>query len=417
MGLPTAAKRGEVTGTILLAMAAFLALLGALTISACTYESNAAVENNGEIQSAVGSHVVSLGNVSKELVLACEVDYLREARVFVAQGGLVSANVRVGKAVQAGESLGTVDDRELQTRLRAMNSRRKYLEEEQRTAASMYQIRRKKSALELEVGTRQARYLAEKIRKAESLYTKGKLSSDALEEVRRNTERQRGLNAITSLELNAMAEEQETREADREAQLDKLRLERRSLEERIESGRLRSPLKGTVVEVSDKVRQAEDVDAPVYMATGEQLCTVAEDAKLGVTALLDEADVSDVKPGDTIAVLQNSRQKGGHATVQAVEYGAFKGRQGFVLRARLDDTVGWLIKGSALCSVATHKRKNVVVLPLRFIRKAEGGYVVCVQSSAGTPVRRAVELGVNDYAVGEIRSGLKVGDTVLICKE
>jgi HlyD family secretion protein len=165
------------------------------------------------------------------------------------------------------------------------------------------------------------------------------------------------------------------------------------------------------------------VGSPV--TSGQPIVTITDSSELSLAAEVDETDVLLVQPG-TPAVAEFDALPGASYPAEVVSVDlapAPSARGGVAYRVRLTLTAGETLDGqaappplpgmSAIVELAVREATDVVTVPVSAVfRDATGDAVWRVED--GVARRQAVEVGAQGAEAVEIRSGLAVGDEVVV---
>jgi len=154
-------------------------------------------------------------------------------------------------------------------------------------------------------------------------------------------------------------------------------------------------------------------------AQGTSLVQISDVTQLYVDCAVDETDVSSVKVGQSVRVVADAfRGKPVDAVVTRVSPAALTTNNVTTVKVRVKILPGskvQLLPGmNATCEFITLQKKNVVVVPNQAIN--DNGEVRVKTADPLKPEKRKVELGEAGNDVVEIKSGLKVGDEVVVAE-
>lgn len=155
------------------------------------------------------------------------------------------------------------------------------------------------------------------------------------------------------------------------------------------------------------------------LAQGTAIVTLADITEMYVMAEVDEVDISRVAVGQDVEInvetLPNVKIAGRVEKIfpqgqeeQNVIY--------FPVRIKVLDLHPDLRPGMTVdVSILTAERKDVLLVPDAAIDRSGGEtHVEVLTDPKGEPERRKVEVGVTDWQLTEIKSGLQVGETVVL---
>lgn len=174
---------------------------------------------------------------------------------------------------------------------------------------------------------------------------------------------------------------------------------------------IRAPFDGQVAWIG--VRQGERITRETLLAT------VIKPEALGVEALIDENDISQVAVGQEVAVTGNDPARSSIAgTVVEVGYlGQTDGELvSFPIRAELSGAASGLLPGMSVdLTVTAQSRQGVLAVPAAAVIGDNGRDLVAVRRGDRL-VRVPVRIGFRQGRFWEVKSGLKPGDLVAVEK-
>ncbi len=194
-----------------------------------------------------------------------------------------------------------------------------------------------------------------------------------------------------------------------ESQLDIVRAEydiaRASFEATRKLVEIESPIAGIVTSI--------DVSVGDYLSAGQALATVASMDKLRVTFAINPSDAFDIEIGQTVMLTtHDGLQQEGHVT--AVASSANPVTRKVDVKLEIDNAdhklrPGLFVRGELILKEMT----NVISIPRPAVIELSGENFVFVAENGGA-VRRKVELGTELDGHVVVRSGLSVGDTLIV---
>jgi len=180
------------------------------------------------------------------------------------------------------------------------------------------------------------------------------------------------------------------------------------LEAQVALAALSAPIDGTVTAVAI---------APELEATGTAVTIAA--STFEVTADVVETDISAMTIGQAATITIDAIDAVISGTVSAIAPAASGTASGsvvsFPVTVTLTGAPSALRAGmTADISIVTASATNVLTVPSAALRGTAGSYRVQVMGADGTPTATSVDVGLVTDATAEIRSGLAVGDVVVI---
>ncbi|WP_431301992.1 HlyD family efflux transporter periplasmic adaptor subunit [Sediminicoccus sp. BL-A-41-H5] len=338
---------------------------------------------------------------------------------------------RYGGAVRQGEVLLRMDRGDVETRLRearAAEIRARQRVEELRGWANGFEVaraRRQLAAAELETTNLRAR-----VQQSQMLLSRGIIPA---EEHRNLIQQQR------NQELQLQAAQQDlaaTMERGSELHLRTAELELANAETRVReletdlgNAEVRAPVSGVVLMPPERQGgqgRAETIEVGSRVSRGQTMFGIGDLAGFLVRGQVDEIDVNQVRPGQSVTVtgdafageVLSGRVASVAAQASADQGGMGRGMPNFAVSIAITDLTpeqrARLAVGmSASLSIITHEREDAVVLPPNAIRDEGGSRVVRVREG-GRVVSRPVTLGISTPEGVEIREGLSPGDVIVL---
>ncbi len=182
--------------------------------------------------------------------------------------------------------------------------------------------------------------------------------------------------------------------------------------EKLTGGTLTAPFDGTILSVAGKVGDEAGTSAFI---------TIADLAHPQVEFSVDETDMDKVAMGETATVsfdaIPDRTFTGKVIRIYPalVTSGGYQVLQGLIqLDLSKETSTPTLVKGlNATVELVQASAQNVVTIPVQALIDLGGGqYGVMVVGADGQPRMKVVEVGLQDAASAEIKSGLSVGDVV-----
>jgi RND family efflux transporter MFP subunit len=174
---------------------------------------------------------------------------------------------------------------------------------------------------------------------------------------------------------------------------------------------IRAPISGTVASVSTQEGEtvASSFAAPTFV-------TIIEDNALELVAMVDETDIANVRPGDTVSfTVEAYPSREMTAAVKRIDPVAtiISGVVNYPVMASIQRDVRLLKPDmTANISIKTAERRALVVPNGAIRRDGEERYVFLVR--AGKQEKRAVTIGTRDAGFTEIKKGLSTADQVVV---
>jgi len=285
-----------------------------------------------------------------------------EVRVGSEVSGMVGKlNVTVGSHIQKGDTIAEIDPRPLQARV-----------EQARAQAAMDEVGVAKAERDLKRG--------------QQLFAEGVLPAQQKEDL-----------------------EWQLKSA--EAKLEKSKSDLAAAEIDLSYAVIRAPISGTVASVS--TQEGETVAASFAAPT---FVTIIEDNALELVAMVDETDIANVRPGDTVSfTVEAYPSREMPAIVKRIDPVAtiISGVVNYPVMATIQRD-GRLLKPdmTANITIKTAERKALVVPNGAILRDGEERCVFLIRD--GKQEKRTVTIGTRDAAFTEIKKGLSASDMVMV---
>jgi RND family efflux transporter MFP subunit len=285
-----------------------------------------------------------------------------EVRVGSQVSGIVrKLNVTVGSHIQKGDIIAEIDPRPLQARV-----------EQARTQAAMDEVGVGKAQRDLNRG--------------QQLFAEGVLPAQQKEDL-----------------------EWQLKSA--QAKLEKSKSDSAAAEIDLSYAVIRAPISGTVASVS--TQEGETVAASFAAPT---FVTIIEDNALELVAMVDETDIANVRPGDTVSfTVEAYPSREMQAVVKRIDPVAtiISGVVNYPVMAVIQKD-GRLLKPdmTANITIKTAERKALVVPNGAIQRDGDERFVFLIRDRKKE--KRTVAIGTRDGGFTEIKKGLSPGDQVVV---
>ena len=231
---------------------------------------------------------------------------------------------------------------------------------------------------------------------------------------------QAALNAALAQVSQAQAQLDMLQAGPTQAQLDQAAVAVRQAEVQLERARaayddtvLRAPFAGIVNRVNVRV-------GGLASPGGLPAFELVDLSQLHVLADVDEIDIAQVRPGQPVTITLDAlpdQPLSGIVTHIADVATQDSGVVSYEVRLNLDETdVPVRVGMTAAATIIVREVDDVLVVPNLYVRldRRTGEAFVNVLDENGELVERAIELGVQNESMSEVRSGLEEGDEVAI---
>lgn len=192
-----------------------------------------------------------------------------------------------------------------------------------------------------------------------------------------------------------------------------------TVEDRLRKIRITAPTDGTVLSVP--VSEGQVVNAAASVNSGTTLMTLADLSRLLVDTHVNQIDVGKLSLGQTVT-LKGETIKDRPITAKVsfiAPIASIKNNvKGFQVEAVIDDPDPRLRPGmTVLMDIPVAQVDNAVAVPISAVFKdpASNNSIVYVLNGSQTSERQ-VEVGVSNLQFAEIKSGLEVGESILLVR-
>jgi RND family efflux transporter MFP subunit len=173
---------------------------------------------------------------------------------------------------------------------------------------------------------------------------------------------------------------------------------------------IRAPIAGTIASIS--TQQGETVAASFATPT---FVTIIQEAALEVIAMVDEADIGNVRRGEKVTFTTETypdHEFRGIVTRIAPVATVISGVVNYEVAISIERDIG-LLKPDMTANVNIHTSQHqATLIPTKCLHKDGPQSFVYVEQAAGLPVKRVVSVGARMADETEIVRGLEPGDRV-----
>jgi HlyD family secretion protein len=248
------------------------------------------------------------------------------------------------------------------------------------------------------------------LERSEKLFASGGISKEDLENSRQNLELKEQALRVAEAELRRTRElPDENDVAIAQSAVARAEAELRSIQKKIDSSTIASPIDGTVIDIN--VREGEMV------SVGETLVTVADLKTMKAVIPVNEVDIPKVKPGQK-AIAKLDAFPGQEFTGTVVSTSQKETIAENVVTYEtiiyLDNAQGLLRSGMTVdVEILCQSKENVLVIPFTALQEEGGKTYVLVKKGEKDTEKRPVEVGLRSETMVEIVEGLKEGEEVV----
>jgi RND family efflux transporter MFP subunit len=356
---------------------------------------------------------VALGDVSAEVQAPGQITPRYQTTVYTKNGGIVSQLLaKAGQEVEKGQVLVRFDTSALQTQVASLRTQVTAAE------ANLRDLQNGSRSAEVRLaqdGIRQAELETAQARRSLSLaqadYRLGAIPAQQVEVARAALQRAQGNLESARLKALQATQSQVLSLSGARAQLEAARAQLKSLNEQIATSVVRSPIKGSIIEVQVAEGQA--------VAPASMVVQVADLSSWIVQSRVAESDLPKLELGMPVTVvvsaLGDTEYEG--KIIQIGQVQKFRDPLYFYqvdALMQFEEVPTGLTPGlSTTATFVTDEAIGVPLLPVGTLKSKGSKTVVEVRTAQG--VREVeVQTGLDDGTSVEIRKGLKAGDVVVI---
>ena len=185
--------------------------------------------------------------------------------------------------------------------------------------------------------------------------------------------------------------------------------------DRLSETQIKSPVNGTVLE--RLVQPGQIVSSGTNSVSGGTvLLRIADLSRLFIRVEVDEADVAKVQPGMETLITADAfpgKEFGGHVLRISPQGKEENNVTVFEIVVQADEEGSKALRPNMTANVEikVKERKDVVLLPRKFVRSLRGGRALVVDSAGN---RKRIKLGMSDGIMVEVISGLQTGEKIVI---
>ena len=264
-------------------------LIVILTIFLMSDSSNAKIEEVAEAKyGTITAFVEEMGIVKTQVGASVNVGTR-------ASGTLLKLPYKVGDYVKEGDLLALIDDRDLQANLESAKATLNRLQTEYEMINKTYpqQIKQTKSRIEATKSTYD--YTSKNYEREKVLLKKDFTTEDSVDRAKRERDVSRADYEMAKAELVRVEAEFKERKAASLASIKAQEEQIKALEIAISFTKIYAPISGYVAQV---IKQ--EGETVVAQLNAENLISLIDPTKLEVQLLIDETDITDVKPGSIV---------------------------------------------------------------------------------------------------------------------
>ena len=331
-----------------------------------------------------------------------------------ATGTIDKMMVKVGDPVEKHQLVAQIDSRELEAQAAEARATLAAAQAELNRVEQFYPLRIKEARHDLALTRARADYLHNNFRRQQKLADRNVISKDTIEEVRQKAEVEANQVSVKQSTLERLQREFTDEAAKARAAVKQAEASLAALDVRKSYTRIYSPISGVVSQVT--AQEGETIVAGLQVAN---LITVLDPARLEMWTYVDETDIGQVHPGQTVEFRVDAYPgrvfKGTVDTIypepeirdNIVYYRALvkiNSEQASYLRPEMTTQV----------QIIVAVKEDVLEIPNNALKWVDGRQVVFVQDPDGKVRQVTPELGLAGVTHTEVIEGLTAGDKVAI---
>ena len=329
-----------------------------------------------------------------------------------ATGTVEKMLVKVGDRVEKGELVARIDNREVRAQLAEAEAALASSRAERQRVERVYPLQIAEAAANLAAARSQGDYLADNARRLEQLLGEGFVSRDEADNARQKADAQGAL--VQAVQATVERLQGEFAEVRKKAALavDQAQAGVEALRVRISYTAIHSPLGGVVSQVT--AQEGETIVAGLQVAN---LITVLDTARLEMWVYVDETDVGQVQPGQTVEFRVDAYPgKTFDGTIKTI-YPAPEIRDNIVYYQALvaiGPEQAQLLRPEMTTQVqiVVAQKDGVLLVPNSALKWVDDQQLIFVQAADGAVRRVKPQLGLSGLTHSEVTGGLQEGEQV-----
>jgi HlyD family secretion protein/macrolide-specific efflux system membrane fusion protein len=329
-----------------------------------------------------------------------------------ATGTIDKMMVKVGDPVTKGQLVARIDSRELEAQATEARAKLASAQAELNRVEQVYPLRIKEARHDLALTRARADYLHNNYLRQQKLAERNVISKDTIEDVHQKAEVELNQVSVKQSTLERLQREFTDEAAKARAAVKQAEASLAALDVRQSYTRIYSPISGVVSQVT--AQEGETIVAGLQVAN---LITVLDPARLEMWTYVDETDIGQVHPGQTVEFRVDAYPgrvfKGTVDTIypepeirdNIVYYRALvkiNSEQASYLRPEMTTQV----------QIIVAVKEDVLEIPNNALKWVDGRQVVFVQDPDGKVRQVTPELGLAGVTHTEVIEGLAAGDKV-----
>jgi multidrug efflux pump subunit AcrA (membrane-fusion protein) len=310
---------------------------------------------------------------------------------------IVSIAVHDGQYVNAGDTIATLDDQDIQNEIKSAQASIAVNEkQEQASEQSLNSAQVAMESLKINVDDAQKNYDREK-----TLYDSKAVSETDLEAVEKTLNTAKAAYDSGNANIQTAQANIETAKANMQAQQVTLEKYQSDLANTV----IKAPISGVI--------SGKNMNVGQMAATGTVLATVNDISSVYATIQVPQEKISSVKEGQAATLAVDGNDQTYNGTVQTIDEAADATSRVFNVKVKIDNSDKSLLPGIyGKVTLVSDQTTDVITVPVNALVGNEGDYYVFINDN-GTAKKTKVTIGDTDSNNVEITSGVKDGDQII----
>ena len=296
---------------------------------------------------------------------------------------VISVSVENGQYVNAGDTIATLDDQDIQNNIKSAQSQLQISEQQLNSS----QVALEK--LQINLDDAKVNYDRQK-----ALFDADAISQKDFETAEKT------LNSAQA-DFNSGLANIETAKASIEAQ--KVNIE--NLQDNLKNTIIKAPISGVISEKSLNIGQ--------MVAQGSALAKINDISSVYATIQVPQEKINSIKIGQVAEITVEGSDKTINGTVKNIDLAADTSTRVFNCKIAIDNSDKSLYPGVfAKVDLITDEKTKIINVPINVLVGSEGDYSVFINDN-GTAKKQKVTIGETDENNVEITSGIQEGDQII----
>lgn len=310
---------------------------------------------------------------------------------------IVSVSVENGQYVNAGDTIATLDDQDLQNTIKTAQA-------------------------QISVYEKQVASAEQSVNSAQVAMEKYKISVD---DAQRNYDRQKTLydnKAISQTDLQTAEKTLNSAKADYDTGNASIQTAQASIEtakanlqaQQVSLEKAQSDLANIVIKAPiSGVISGKSMNIGQMASTSTTLATVNDISSVYATIQVPQEKISSIKTGQAATITVDGKDSTYEGTIQNIDLSADTTSRVFDVKVKIDNSDKSLLPGIyAKVELSTDETTDIISVPINALSGNDGDYSIFINDN-GTTKKQKVTIGETDQNNVEITSGLKDGDQII----